>query len=64
MTIRRRVAALEARTAGSDLSLSVRAWLGEVLSPVQQAEACSESAKKMAIDYTSISKEAREWLGL
>lgn len=64
MTIRRRVAALEARAAESGLSLSVRAWLGEKLLPAQQAQALSEAATGVVIDYTNMSKEAREWLGI
>jgi hypothetical protein len=62
MTIRKRVAALEARASEGELSLAVRAWLGERLTPAERDQAASEAAQPVEIDWSKVSREARAWL--
>lgn len=62
MTIKRRVAALEARHSAARLSLGLRAWLGHPLTDDEQVLVRRESERPTAIDWTKISKEDREWL--
>lgn len=62
MTMKKRINALEAKGL-SELPWSVRAWLGHVLTPEQEAIARIEAAQPLpSIDEMRLSKEAREWL--
>lgn len=63
MMIRTRLARLESKASASELSLAVRAWLGEALSPAEQRQAVSEAAQPLPpVDWNTMSKEMREWL--
>ncbi len=62
MTIRKRLAALEARSAVGGLTLALRAWLGHDLTPAERTTAEQEAAKAVTPDWSLISKEGREWL--
>ena len=62
MMIRRRLAALEARTAGGGLSLAARAWLGHTLISEERTVSERETAAAMPVDWSRISKEAKSWL--
>ena len=61
MTIKRRLATLEARTTGN-LPLSARAWLGHKLSPADLALAQLEVAQNRTANINSMSKEVQAWL--
>lgn len=62
MTIRKRLAVLEARSAVGGLTLALRAWLGHDLTPAERAAAEREAAEAVTPDWSRISKEGREWL--
>lgn len=62
MMIRKRLAALEARTTDGGLSLAARAWLGHTLTSDERTVAERETAAAMPVDWSRISKEARSWL--
>lgn len=63
MMIKTRLAKLESRASAGGLSLAVRAWLGEVLSPAEQRQAAVEATQPLPrIHSNAMSKEAREWL--
>lgn len=63
MTIRKRVAKLEARASKVRVSLAVRAWLGERLTPAEAEQAKIGAGRPIEVDWSRVSKEAREWLG-
>lgn len=63
MMIRARLAKLESKANAGELSLAVRAWLGEALSPAEQKQAAIEAAQPLApIDWNNVSKEMQKWL--
>lgn len=62
MMIRKRLAALEARTVGYGLSLAVRAWLGHELSPEEHAIAEREAMVPVTPDWSRILEEGPVWL--
>jgi len=63
MMIRTRLARLESKAAAGGLSLAVRSWLGEALSPIERKQAVIETAQPLPlVDWNTMSKEAREWL--
>lgn len=63
MMIKTRLARLESKANVGGLSLAVRAWLGEALSPAEQKRAAIEAAQPLApIDWNNVSKEMQEWL--
>ncbi|NNG59783.1 hypothetical protein [Sphingomonas paucimobilis] len=63
MMIRTRLAKLESKAASVGLSLAVRAWLGEALSPAEQKQALLGAAQPLpSVNWTTMSKETREWL--
>ncbi len=62
MMIKKRLAALEARTTGGGLSLAARAWLGHTLTSEERTIAEREMAAVMPVDWSRISKEATTWL--
>lgn len=62
MTIRKRLAALEARSAAGVPTLALRAWLGHDLTPAERTTARHEAAQAVTPDWSRISKERREWL--
>jgi hypothetical protein len=62
MTIRKRLATLEARSVDDGLSLALRAWLGQELTPADRATAEREAMVPVTPDWSCISKEGREWL--
>lgn len=58
-----RLAKLETKSDGGDLSLVVRAWLGHPLSLIEGLQATGEAQRTLSdIDWSKVSKEAREWL--
>jgi hypothetical protein len=63
MMIRARLAKLEGKAGAGTLPLAVRAWLGQALSPAERHQAAIEMAAPLSpTDWSSMSKEAREWL--
>lgn len=64
MTLTRRVSQLEAsRPAG--LSPHAKTWLGQPLTPAEQAEVDAEPVPDLsAIDTSGYSRELKTWLGL
>ena len=62
MMIKKRLAALEARTTGGGLSLAARAWLGHALTSEERTIAERETAAVVPVDWSRISKEATTWL--
>lgn len=62
MTIRKRLTALEARSAAVVLTLALRAWLGHDLTPAERTTAEHEATVPVKPDWSRISKEGREWL--
>ena len=61
MTIKRRLATLEARATGN-LPLSARAWLGHKLTPADRELAQLEVAQNNTANINSMSKEVQVWL--
>lgn len=47
MMIRTRLAKLESKASAGRLSLAVRAWLGEALSPAEEKQAAIEAAQPL-----------------
>lgn len=63
MTIGKRVAALESKSASTGTSARVRAWLGHPLTVTEVEQAEREAGDPApAVNWTKLSKEAREWL--
>lgn len=61
--IRTRLAKLESKASADELSLAVRAWLGQALTPAEQRQVAIDAAQPLPpTDWPSISKEEREWL--
>lgn len=63
MTLKARLAKLERRMAGDEISPLVRAWLGWPLTPAQARQAAEDARRpEPAVDWNLVSKEMREWL--
>lgn len=58
-----RLAKLETKGGGGELSLFVRAWLGQHLSSIERVQATFEAQRTLPdINWSKVSKEACEWL--
>ncbi len=63
MTIRTRLAKLESNVEPTVLSLAMRAWLGELLSPAERKQAAIEAAQPIPpVNWDAIPEEVRTWL--